>query len=221
MAGQEKRSGGPRMTIETNDSAAGGASQASSARAPKPAVEATPAVAETSGQVAAAPKTSTSKPKVKVQQPPQPAAQPQPAPQPAVQPQPAPQPAVQPQSVPQPQPASEEWRQEPAAAQPAGQQSQSNAAEAASADTTSKQPQKPRMTFSEWVHKTFPGHENAFYGAILALIVALLVFIIGVWRTLLLVILVVAGIAIGQVFDGNPKIINAIRGLFESDRSRQ
>lgn len=210
MAGQEKRSGGPRMTIETNDSAAGGASQASSARAPKPAVEATPAVAETSGQVAAAPKTSTSKPKVKVQQPPQPAVQ-----------QPAPQPAVQPQPAPQPQPASEEWRQEPAAAQPADQQPQANAAEAAPADTTSKQPQKPRMTFSEWVHKTFPGHENAFYGAILALIVALLVFIIGVWRTLLLVILVVVGIAIGQVFDGNPKIINAIRGLFESDRSRQ
>ena len=200
MAGQEKRSGGPRMTIETNDSAAGGASQASSARAPKPAVEATPAVAETSGQVAAAPKTSTSKPKVKVQQPPQPAVQ---------------------QPAPQPQPASEEWRQEPAAAQPADQQPQANAAEAAPADTTSKQPQKPRMTFSEWVHKTFPGHENAFYGAILALIVALLVFIIGVWRTLLLVILVVVGIAIGQVFDGNPKIINAIRGLFESDRSRQ
>lgn len=219
MAGQEKRSGGPRMTIETNDSAAGGASQASSARAPKPAVEATPAVAETSGQVAAAPKTSTSKPKVKVQQPPQPAVQ-QPAPQPAVQ-KPAPQPAVQPQPAPQPQPASEEWRQEPAAAQPADQQPQANAAEAAPADTTSKQPQKPRMTFSEWVHKTFPGHENAFYGAILALIVALLVFIIGVWRTLLLVILVVVGIAIGQVFDGNPKIINAIRGLFESDRSRQ
>ena len=210
MAGQEKRSGGPRMTIETNDSAAGGASQASSARAPKPAVEATPAVAETSGQVAAAPKTSTSKPKVKVQQPPQPAVQ-----------QPAPQPAVQPQPAPQPQPASEDWRQEPAAAQPADQQPQANAAEAAPADTTSKQPQKPRMTFSEWVHKTFPGHENAFYGAILALIVALLVFIIGVWRTLLLVILVVVGIAIGQVFDGNPKIINAIRGLFESDRSRQ
>ena len=200
MAGQEKRSGGPRMTIETNDSAAGGASQASSARAPKPAVEATPAVAETSGQVAAAPKPSTPKPKVKVQQPPQPAVQ---------------------QPAPQPQPASEEWRQEPAAAQPADQQPQANAAEAAPADTTSKQPQKPRMTFSEWVHKTFPGHENAFYGAILALIVALLVFIIGVWRTLLLVVLIVVGIAIGQVFDGNPKIINAIRGLFESDRSRQ
>ena len=77
------------------------------------------------------------------------------------------------------------------------------------------------MTFSEWVHKTCPGHENAFFGAILALIVSLLVFIIGVWRTLLLVVLVVVGIAIGQVFDGNPKIINAIRGLFESDRSRQ
>ena len=34
-------------------------------------------------------------------------------------------------------------------------------------------------------------------------------------------VLVIVGIAIGQVFDGNPKIINAIRGLFESDRSRQ
>ena len=211
MAEQGKRSGGPRMTIETGDAAAGSAPQTSSARVPKPVVEsAAPTVAEPSGQGAVADKPAAPKPRVKVQQPPQVEQQPtpQPAPQPA--PQPTPQPAV-----------SEGWQQEPADAQPTGQQSQANAAEATSSNAASQRPQKPRMTFKEWVHKTFPGHENAFYGAIIALVVALLVFIIGVWRSLLLVALVVIGIAIGQAFDGDPKIINAIRGLFESDRSRQ
>ena len=210
MAGQEKRSGGPRMTIETNNAAASGTSQANSARAPKPAVEAASSVATESSEQAAASKSTAPKPKVKVQQPPQP--QPQPAPAPQSQPQPM-------------QTVSEEPRQEPTVVQPADGQAQAGATEAASSDTSSpdaggKQPQKPRMTFSEWVHKTFPGHENAFYGAMLALLVAALVFIIGVWRTLLLVVLVIVGIAIGQVFDGNPKIINAIRGLFESDRTK-
>ena len=198
MAGQEKRSGGPRMTIETNNAAASGTSQANSARAPKPAVEAASSVATESSEQAAASKSTAPKPKVKVQQPPQP----------------------QPMQT-----VSEEPRQEPTVVQPADGQAQAGATEAASSDTSSpdaggKQPQKPRMTFSEWVHKTFPGHENAFYGAMLALLVAALVFIIGVWRTLLLVVLVIVGIAIGQVFDGNPKIINAIRGLFESDRTK-
>ena len=216
MAGQEKRSGGPRMTIETNNAAASGTSQANSARAPKSAVEASSSVATESSEQAAASKSTAPKPKVKVQQPPQP------QPQPAHQPQPAPAPQSQPQPM---QTVSEEPRQEPTVVQPADRQAQAGTTEAASSDTSSpdaggKQPQKPRMTFSEWVHKTFPGHENAFYGAMLALLVAALVFIIGVWRTLLLVVLVIVGIAIGQVFDGNPKIINAIRGLFESDRTK-
>lgn len=216
MAGQEKRSGGPRMAIETNDAAASGSSQANPARAPKPAVEAAPTATAEPSRQATASKPAAPKPKVKVQQPPQAEPAPQPQPQPA--PQSASQPAPQPQPAPQ-QTASEEPRQEPTVAQ------QAAGAEAASSDPASsgavdKQPQKPRMTFSEWVHKTFPGHENAFYGAMLALLVAALVFIIGVWRTLLLVVLVVVGIAIGQVFDGNPKIINAIRGLFESDRTK-
>lgn len=219
MAGQEKRSGGPRMTIDTGDVTASGASQSSTARAPKPAVEgAVSASARTSEQAAPASKPVTSKPKVKVQQPVQ--VEQQPAPQPA--PQRAPQPTPQPTPQPAPQSsASDGWQQEPAADQVANQQSQPSANEATSSDTGSQRPQKPRMTFKEWVHKTFPGHENAFYGAIIALVVALLVFIIGVWRSLLLVALVVVGIAIGQAFDGDPKIINAIRGLFESDRSRQ
>ncbi len=211
MAEQGKRSGGPRMTIETASATTDSASQASSASAPKSIVEsAAPTVAEPSGQATVSKTTTSSKPRVKVQQPPQPA--PQPVSQPAQQP--APQPVSQ-------QVASEEWRQEPAVAQPENQQPQANVGEASSSDTTSNQSQKTRMTVGEWVHKTFPGHENAFYGAMVALLVALLVFIIGVWRTLLLGVLVLVGVAIGQMLDGDPKIINAVRGLFESDRSRQ
>lgn len=71
-----------------------------------------------------------------------------------------------------------------------------------------------------WVHRTFPGHEHAFYGGVGALIVALLTFIIGFWRMLLICVLVFIGVAIGQVLDGDPKIIRTITSLFENDDRR-
>jgi uncharacterized membrane protein len=58
-------------------------------------------------------------------------------------------------------------------------------------------------------------------GGVIALVVALLVFIIGLPRMLLICLLVVVGVALGQVVDGDPKIIRAIANLFNDDRDQQ
>ena len=67
---------------------------------------------------------------------------------------------------------------------------------------------------SAWVSRTFPGHEHAFWGGVLGLLVALVFFAIGFFRTLLIVALVVVGVAVGQALDGDPKLINAVRRFF-------
>lgn len=74
-----------------------------------------------------------------------------------------------------------------------------------------------RHSVTGWVHRTFPGHEHAFWGAVVAVVVALLVFAIGLPRMLLISLLVFVGIAIGQIFDGDPKIIRAIQELISSN----
>lgn len=77
---------------------------------------------------------------------------------------------------------------------------------------------KDRVPFttriSSWVSKTFPGHENAFWGGVCGLIIAICLFVIGFWRTLLIALFVILGIAIGQWFDGDPKIFRAIKNFF-------
>ena len=79
---------------------------------------------------------------------------------------------------------------------------------------------KARPSLTAWVRRTFPGHVHAFWGAVVAVVVALLTFAIGLPRMLLIAILVLIGIALGQVLDGDPKIIRTIRDLFSSDRER-
>ena len=56
---------------------------------------------------------------------------------------------------------------------------------------------------SAWVGKTFPGHENAFWGGVLGLVAA---------------VVVVAGIAVGQLVDGDPKLIRALQRLFSNNQ---
>lgn len=80
---------------------------------------------------------------------------------------------------------------------------------------------RARMSATDWVHKTFPGHEHAFWGGVLALFIALLVFMIGLWRVLFIGIVVVIGVAVGQVLDGDPKLVNAIRNLLDSERGQR
>lgn len=70
---------------------------------------------------------------------------------------------------------------------------------------------------SAWFKRTFPGHENAVIFGAAGLVAAILIFALGIWRTLVIALFVTAGVAIGQVADGDPKILRAIR-RFLSDR---
>ena len=67
---------------------------------------------------------------------------------------------------------------------------------------------------SAWVSGTFPGNERAFWGGVVGLLAALVFFAIGFWRTVVIAVLVLVGIAVGQVLDGDPKIVNALRHIF-------
>lgn len=82
-------------------------------------------------------------------------------------------------------------------------------------------PKNVGASMSGWVRRTFPGHEHAFVGGMVALLLALLTFVIGPLRVLFICIVVVIGIALGQIADGDPKIIRMIRGLFDNDRDQR
>jgi uncharacterized membrane protein len=68
-------------------------------------------------------------------------------------------------------------------------------------------------TIVAWIETRFPGHGNAIFFGLVGLIAAILVFSLGFWRTLLIAVLVVAGVAFGQYLDGDPRIVNALRRL--------
>ena len=71
---------------------------------------------------------------------------------------------------------------------------------------------------SRWFKATFPGRQHSVMGGICGLVVALLIFGIGFWRTLFIVICVAIGVAIGQFFDGNPRVVRAVRKVFSDNR---
>lgn len=71
---------------------------------------------------------------------------------------------------------------------------------------------------SAWVGKTFPGHENAFWGGVFGLVAAVVLLAFGILKTLIVVVLVVAGIAVGQLVDGDPKLIRALQRLFSNNQ---
>lgn len=81
------------------------------------------------------------------------------------------------------------------------------------ASTKQKAGTRPLEAAEAWFHKTFPGHENAVLCGFLGLIVAILLFAIGFWATLLVALCVTIGVAIGQMLDGDPKIISFFRGF--------
>lgn len=68
---------------------------------------------------------------------------------------------------------------------------------------------------SHWLDETFPNSRNAVLGGATGLVVALLLFTIGVLKTLVIAILVVVGIACGQHLDGDPKIVRFIQNLMK------
>lgn len=68
-----------------------------------------------------------------------------------------------------------------------------------------------------WVSNTFPGHEHAFWGGVAGAILAVLIFWVGIGKALGVAVLVVAGVAFGQMADGDPKIIDLLRRFFTSN----
>ena len=67
---------------------------------------------------------------------------------------------------------------------------------------------------SAWVRRAFPGQERAFWGAILGLVAAIVFLAVGPWPLIVIAVFVFAGVAAGQVLDGDPKIVNTLRHLF-------
>lgn len=71
-----------------------------------------------------------------------------------------------------------------------------------------------RRSLAAWLAENFPGHENAVFGGLIGLVIAILVFVIGFWQTLFITACVLVGVAVGQYADGNPKVVNAFLSLF-------
>ena len=71
----------------------------------------------------------------------------------------------------------------------------------------------------QWFEQLFPGHAHAVIFGLLGFLVAILLFIIGFWKTLLIVILVVIGTSIGQALDGDPKLINMVKHIWFNTRN--
>ena len=116
----------------------------------------------------------------------------------------------------------EPWDYEPSSAAPdAAQATPSQQESVPASNAPQNAPAQSRQSLSQWYHKTFAGHEHAFWGAVIALVVAILTFLLGPLRMLLICVLVFVGIAVGQIFDGDPKIIRMIRGLFDNDREER
>ena len=64
-----------------------------------------------------------------------------------------------------------------------------------------------------WFDATFPHSRHAVIGGVCGLVIALLLFAIGIPKTLVIVVLVVAGVAVGQYLDGDPKLIRLFQSL--------
>ena len=105
------------------------------------------------------------------------------------------------------------------AAQPSGDAAESaSGTEPAAQPASCPEPAAQPGAFaraSHWLDETFPNSRNAVLGGVTGLVVALLLFTIGVLKTLAIAILVVVGIACGQYLDGDPKIVRFIQNLMK------
>ena len=68
----------------------------------------------------------------------------------------------------------------------------------------------------DWLVATFPGHVNAVVFGFVGFALALLLFMIGLWQTILIALLVACGVAFGQYLDGDPRIIRFVGRLFDN-----
>ena len=76
------------------------------------------------------------------------------------------------------------------------------------------QPSVPAR-LSRWFAQTFPTSQNAVIGGLVGLLLALLLFTIGILKTLVIAVLVVAGVAVGQYLDGDAKLIRIVQNLMK------
>jgi uncharacterized membrane protein len=102
--------------------------------------------------------------------------------------------------------------------QPSVAQGKKPAASKGAPDSTSNKKKQPVQGLAAYLTKFAPNHENALLGGLMGLIVAVLMFVAGFWRTLFVVVMVTIGVAIGQYLDGTPKIINFIRRVIAEFR---
>lgn len=112
---------------------------------------------------------------------------------------PAPRPAAAPEPEPAPTPRPD-----------------AQAVAAAPSEVTAREeaPQPGAWTrLSTWFATTFPHSRNAVLGGICGLVVALLLFSVGLFKTLVIALLVTTGVACGQYADGDPKLVNLVREL--------
>ena len=101
--------------------------------------------------------------------------------------------------------------------QPSAAQGKKPTAAKGASDSSSNKKQ-PVQGLAAYLTKFAPNHENALLGGLMGLIVAVLMFVAGFWRTLFVVVMVTIGVAIGQYLDGTPKIINFIRRVIAEFR---
>lgn len=86
------------------------------------------------------------------------------------------------------------------------------AADAPSVEDIAQTPQ-PENALSRWLSKSFPGREHTVAGGLCGLALALLVFTIGLWRTLLVVGFVTCGAVVGAWLDGRWSPFGWVRRL--------
>jgi len=94
--------------------------------------------------------------------------------------------------------------------------------DAATPSKEAEQSQAQPQAFSDmargmraWLKETFPGHEHAVIGGVIGLVAAILLFTIGIFKTLVIAVFVVLGVALGQYLDGDPRLIRTFMHLFE------
>lgn len=71
-----------------------------------------------------------------------------------------------------------------------------------------------------WMAKTFPGNEHVVAGGLIGFLIALFVFVVGIWRTLIIALFVLVGVATAQYLDGDPKILKSLHRFIMSRRRR-
>lgn len=110
--------------------------------------------------------------------------------------------------------APEQAKDTPAVSE-ASRQPQAEAAPAPAEQQAGAKPEGSFARASQWFDQTFPHSKNAVIGGLAGLVVALLLFSIGLLKTLVIAILVLVGVAAGQYLDGDPKLVKAIQNLMK------